>query len=266
MKKVRLNDGTQIFCLKAAEAKVLDHHTEGYLQHGVQINDGDVILDIGANIGVFGIRAIQKFEKVQVHAFEPIPDIFAVLKANAEKFDKNRFRVHQFGIATTNEEVVFSYFPNTPALSSFHMEDWDKNPSAFKEAVKGSMKNPPQNMKWMRLIPPVFAGAIAKKLLKGKKQIHCLIRNTSDVIQELKLDRVDLLKVDCEGAELEVIQGISNTDWHKIKSVVIEVHDNDNRLKKVSEILENAGFKNIHIEKEKGLESTGLYNIFATRL
>ena len=266
MKKVRLNDGTQIFCLKAAEAKVLDHHTEGYLQHGVQINDGDVILDIGANIGVFGIRAIQKFEKVQVHAFEPIPDIFAVLKANAEKFDKNRLRVHQFGIATTNEEVVFSYFPNTPALSSFHMEDWDENPSAFKEAVKGSMKNPPQNMKWMRLIPPVFAGAIAKKLPKGKKQIHCLIRNTSDVIQELKLDRVDLLKVDCEGAELEVIQGISNTDWHKIKSVVIEVHDNDNRLKKVSEILENAGFKNIHIEKEKGLESTGLYNIFATRL
>lgn len=266
MKKVKLSDGTQIFCLKAAEAKVLDHHTEGYLQHGVQINEGDVILDVGANIGVFGIRAIQKFNQVQVHAFEPIPDIFEVLKANAEKFDKKRFHVHQFGIATTNEEVVFSYFPNTPALSSFHMEDWDENPSSFKEAVKGSIKNPPEGMKWMRLIPTFFAGAIAKKLLKGKKQIHCLIRNTSDVIQELKLEQIDLLKVDCEGAELEVIQGISTDDWSKIKSVVIEVHDNDSRLNKVSEILEKAGFKHIHIEKEKGLESTGLYNIFATRI
>lgn len=266
MKKVRLQDGTQIYCLKAAEAKVLDHHTEGYLQHGVSIKEGDIILDIGANIGVFGIRAIQKFERVQVHAFEPIPDIFGVLKANAEKFDKNRFHVHQYGIATKSEEVVFSYFPNTPALSSFHMEDWEENPSAFKEAVKGSIKNPPEGMKWMRLIPTCFAGAIAKNLLKGKKQIHCMIRNTSEVIEALKLDRVDLLKVDCEGAELEVIQGIEDADWPKIKSVVVEVHDNDNRLDKVSEILRKAGFENMHIEKEKGLESTQLYNIFATRL
>ena len=265
MKSTKLADGTKVFCLRAPEAKMLDHHVDGYLQNGIEINDGDVIFDVGANIGVFGVRAVQKFPNTQVYCFEPIPDIYEVLKGNAELHSKDRFHVLPYGISDTNETVEFSYYPNTPALSTFHPEDWDSDPKAFQRAVKGSMKNPPPGMGWLRLIPTFFSGIIAKNLVKGKKQVKCQIRNTSDVIKELGVDKIDLLKIDCEGAELGVVKGINSEDWKKVKATVIEVHDNEGRLDFISNLLKENGFSSIHIEKEQGLEETKLYNIFATR-
>lgn len=63
MTQATLNDGTKVFCLRKPEAKMLDHHVDGYLQNGIKINDGDVVFDVGANVGVFGIRATQKAKK-----------------------------------------------------------------------------------------------------------------------------------------------------------------------------------------------------------
>lgn len=265
MKSTKLNDGTKVFCLRPPEAKMLDHHVEGYLQHGIEIKDHDVIFDVGANIGVFGIRAIQSYPNTQVYCFEPIPAIFEVLKGNADLFDSKRLHVLPYGVSDTNEEVVFSYYPNTPALSTFHPEDWDKDPKEFSNAVKGSMRNPPPGMKWMKLIPTAFSGMIAKHLVKGKEQIKCSIKNTSAVIRELGVSKIHLMKIDCEGAELGVIKGINDEDWPKIESVVVEIHDNDGRLDFIKNLIENKGFTSIHIEKEMGLEDTNLYNLFATR-
>ena len=80
MKKIRLTDKTPIYCLKSAEAIVLDDHVNGYFNHGIELKDGDVVVDVGANIGVFGIRASQRFKEITIHSFEPVPDIFKVLK------------------------------------------------------------------------------------------------------------------------------------------------------------------------------------------
>ena len=82
---------------------------------------------------------------------------------------------------------------------------------------------------------------------------------------EENVDRIDLLKVDCEGAELKVLQGISDKDWPKIKSAVIEVHDLEGRLETIRGLLEKNGFGSIHVEREQGLEDTKMYNLYATR-
>ena len=79
-----LDDGTKVHCLVKSEAIVLDHHVEGYFSHGIQIAENDVVFDVGANIGVFGVRAVQRHQGVRVFAFEPIPEIYATLKKNSE--------------------------------------------------------------------------------------------------------------------------------------------------------------------------------------
>ena len=53
-----LSDKTKIHCLLKTEAMVLDQHVDGYFSNGISISDGDVILDIGANVGVFRTRWI----------------------------------------------------------------------------------------------------------------------------------------------------------------------------------------------------------------
>ena len=71
--KTTLVDGTTVYCIQKPEARMLDHHVEGYLRHGIAIHENSVVLDVGANIGVFGVRANQKAKGVKVFCFEPIP-------------------------------------------------------------------------------------------------------------------------------------------------------------------------------------------------
>jgi FkbM family methyltransferase len=265
MKTTKLPDGTRVYALRSPEARMLDHHVDGYLQNGIEINDGDVVFDVGANIGVFSVRAAQKGPNVRVFAFEPIPDILEALKMNAAGAGQNRVEVLPCGVSNEESEATFTYFPNTPALSTLHPEQWDKDPKAFGRAVKGTMKNPPAGMRWMKFIPPMFSGIIASFLVKGKKQVHCKLRTLSSVIAEHNVEKIDLLKIDCEGAEWQVLQGISASDWPKIKSMVIEVHNVNGRLAEVESLLREKGFTKIVDEREKGLEDTVMHNIFALR-
>lgn len=265
MKQTKLQDGTRVHCIKAPEAQMLDHHVEGYLQHGISIEDNAVIFDVGANIGIFGVRATQKSKNVTIYCFEPIPDIAAVLSKNAADHGKGGMRVKQFGLSDVPDRVEFTYYPNTPALSTFKPEDWEHDKNAFLDAVRGTMKNPPAEMKWMKWIPGFMAPVIARHLVKGKKQVHCELRTLSSVIEEDKVQEINLLKVDCEGAELSVLKGIQPEHWGMIQSVVVEVHDVNDRLNIIRKMLTDNGFGTIHVEQEQGLESTRLFNIFAVR-
>jgi FkbM family methyltransferase len=262
----KLADGTIVHCLRKPEAKMLDHHVEGYLQHGIEINDNDVVVDIGANIGVFGVRVMQKAKNVSVYCLEPIPEIIEVLSKNAVLHGKDNMHVLPFGVSNENSTATFTYFPNTPALSTLHPEQWDVDPTAFKRAVKGTMKNPPENMRWMKWIPLAFSGIIAKQLVKGKKTVSCELKTLSSIIESEKIQKIDLLKIDCEGAEWDVLTGISDNDWLKIKSIVIEVHNIENRLQKVKDLFALKGFTKQFDEQEKGLENSAMFNVFAIKV
>ena len=117
----------------------------------------------------------------------------------------------------------------------------------------------------MRLIPPIFSGIIAHFLVRGKNRVECRLIPLSEVIQKENINQIDLLKIDCEGAEWSVLKGINDEDWSKIKSLVIEVHDIEGRLENVRKLLQNKGFTKLHTESEVGLEDTGMFNIFALR-
>ena len=117
-------------------------------------------------------------------------------------------------------------------------------------------------MKW---IPLAFSGIIAKQLVKGKKTVTCELKTLSSIIESEKIQKIDLLKIDCEGAEWDVLTGISDNDWLKIKSIVIEVHNIENRLQKVKDLFALKGFTKQFDEQEKGLENSAMFNVFAIK-
>ena len=144
MKQTRLKDGTKVHCLVSTEAIVLDDHVEGYFNHGITLDNGDIVFDVGANIGIFGIRTIQKGPSIRVFAFEPIPTIFKCLKQNAKDFAPERFITLDCGVSDKDGTARFSYYPNSPALSTSKPEQWDEE--TLVNAVDGSLKNPPSHM------------------------------------------------------------------------------------------------------------------------
>ncbi|MAQ70477.1 MAG: hypothetical protein CMD23_05220 [Flavobacteriales bacterium] len=263
MKKINLNDGTPIYCLKENEAIVLDEHIKGYLSYDVNIKNGDTIVDVGANIGVFGLRLSNTFLNVNIHAFEPIPEIYKVLEKNAQISRNKNFKTYMRGVSNENKELDFTYYPNSPALSTAQPEIWEKDQNNFISAVQGNISNAPKKFWWAKLIPKFLTPLIAKHLTSNSQKITSSVITLSHLIETEKINTINLLKIDCEGEEINVLLGIKTEHWNIIQAIVMEVNDIENNIQKAKKLLAQKGFQNIRLEKEKGFEKTKLINIYA---
>jgi acyl carrier protein len=103
------------------------------------------------------------------------------------------------------------------------------------------------------------------ELMEGRftaERYECELRTLSEVIKAEGIERIDLLKVDVEKSELDVLEGIEEEDWAKIKQIVMEVHEQEGRLEQVGEILRAHGF-DFAVHQYPPFKNTGLYNIYA---
>jgi hypothetical protein len=64
----------------------------------------------------------------------------------------------------------------------------------------------------------------------------------SDLIAAHGLERVDLLKIDVEGAEFDAVAGIDAEHWPRIRQVTVEVHEGTAAGEKMEGLLAAAGF------------------------
>jgi FkbM family methyltransferase len=63
------------------------------------------------------------------------------------------------------------------------------------------------------------------------------LRTVSEIIRKYDVQQIDLLKVDVEKNELDVLLGIQEQGWQKIKQVVMEVYNVDGRIEKITALL-----------------------------
>jgi natural product biosynthesis luciferase-like monooxygenase protein/FkbM family methyltransferase len=195
---------------------------EVYLQNGVTLRDGDCIFDVGANIGLFTLFAHQRCPNATVYAFEPIPPNFELLRTNVASYGINA-NLFNCGLSSRSESATFTFYPQAAGLSgrSSNVEE-DKNET--RSVVS----------RWLEQVAPgdraILPQQELSELLDEYLQAEtytCSLRTLSDVIRENSVERIDLLKVDVEKSELDVLAGIEEEDWAKIKQIVIEVHSKE---------------------------------------
>jgi hypothetical protein len=82
------------------------------------------------------------------------------------------------------------------------------------------------------------------------------------------------LQVDAERAELDVLRGIKQEDWHKICQLSLEVHDivgdedvscGTSRVEMLVHMLNRQGFRHVVTEQSPRMRGTNLYMMYATR-
>ena len=79
-----------------------------------------------------------------------------------------------------------------------------------------------------------------------------------------RLVRIDLLKIDVEGAELDVLRGIDTADWPHLRQIVLEVEDLDGTLRRVRDALMSRGFQ-IEVDQDPYLRGTPYHYVYARR-
>ena len=153
------------------------------------INEGDVVADIGANIGMFALYAALH-GAARVYAFEPSQEAFRVLCKNVESN----------GLA----KVII---PINKAVS-------DTN----GHLVKFPSASSPYNR--LGLAVSSDAGAC------------CEVRTiTLDAfIAEHGIAAIDLLKMDCEGAEFSIVPSLTEFAISRINKIRLECHGSPRQL------------------------------------
>ncbi|MEH2337086.1 amino acid adenylation domain-containing protein [Nostoc sp.] len=228
-----------------------------YLKHGITINEGDCIFDVGANIGLFTLFMGQIYKDVSIYAFEPIPPVFDLLRINAENYSLN-VKLFNVGLSSETKSDTFTYYPQLSVISG-RFADADQE----RKTVKSFLLNQHNIVANKTEISSQAIDELLAERLQSQ-QFTCHLRTISDVIREHGVERIDLLKIDVEKSEQDVLSGIQQEDWQKIQQIVVEVHNINGRLEEIAALLKKHGYDLI-IEQDILLEDTVLYNIYARR-
>jgi FkbM family methyltransferase len=137
------------------------------------IKPGAIVFDVGANVGLWSEHALFSCPIINLRAFEPVPELYCILSQRLRKFDK--VETYNMAIAQQNGYRTFYYYNRnieTSGLSSFYRRPIPE--------VQQDMKPRQIDVKTEAL------------------DTFCDIRHIS---------RIDFLKIDTEGGELEVLKG-----------------------------------------------------------
>jgi amino acid adenylation domain-containing protein/FkbM family methyltransferase len=257
--RFELPNGMSVFHLNEGETEFLYQELfvqEHYLRHGITLEDGACIFDVGANIGLFSLFVSRACRDAQIFAFEPIPPVFRVLEANASLYGL-RAKLFDCGLSSHARTDTFTYYPHLSIISGQFAEAAEE-----REVIKSFLLSGVGPGGATAADVPLIDELIDDRL--SSESFECRLRTVSEVIAEYGVERIDLLKVDVEKGELDVLAGVADHDWQKIRQVVAEVHDIDGRLEYVKSVLTSRGFR-LAVEQDRSLQGTSLYNIYARR-
>ena len=220
-----------------------------YFKHGITLDDDAVVVDCGANIGMFNIYIQQNFAKKRprVFCFEPVGSTFSHLRRNCDRYGgtclnyglSDETMIVPFEIGNTN--IAAS---GCPEFQKWRTENWHKAIDEGKGQGAKFLAYLQESIPIFKHLPaPVFRFAAKLQLsLNRVVRTFALLRPLSHAVQELGLTQIDLLKVDVEGAEMDVLRSLRAEDWKIVKQVVMEVQTHKFK-DEATALLEKHGFK-----------------------
>ncbi|HEX5709505.1 MAG TPA: FkbM family methyltransferase, partial [Pyrinomonadaceae bacterium] len=235
-----------------------------YLKHGIRIEDGACVFDVGANVGLFTLFVKQQSRRARVFAFEPLPPNFDALRTNVALYGLDA-ELFECGLAKERGTATFTFYPHAAAMSG-RVSGVEEDKAATKANVQS----------WLQSFESAAgAGAAAapqydldefvEHYLRSESYT-CQLRTLSEVIRERGVERIDLLKLDVEKSEFDVLSGIEDEDWKKIRQIVVEVHTEE-LLERITSLLRERGFsfavdKSTLVE-EQGQDVVRVYMLYA---
>ena len=151
--------------------------------------NGDTVIDIGGHYGFFDMYALNRGAS-HIHTIEPTKTTFDVLCKNLK--DYNNVKKHNLAISSDNKSREFIAIGSS-SCNSFH-ENFNNNP-ANKE----------------------------NHGMRKTQIVNCV--TLEQFMKNNNIDRIDALKLDCEGAEWDILPAVPDDIFkYKIRKISMEAH------------------------------------------
>lgn len=159
-----------------------------YERFGFPIQNGWKVIDIGGGIGDFTTLAAHQYPNSRVFAFEPTPSSFALLQENLKANGVKNVQVYPAAVWSSDGENVIDTGIGEPVQFT---SDVHRNSEPLSTG---------------KVVVPGYA--------------------LESVFKMIRVDRCDLMKLDCEGAEYEILFHAPDEILQRIDRIVMEYHDN----------------------------------------
>jgi FkbM family methyltransferase len=215
---VELDGGLRVFTTSTIDAQFIHNEIFGAgCYDDVRLPPGALVVDVGAHIGLFLLFVKRQCPDARVLAFEPSPQSAGLLRRNIDLHQLENVDVREVALGAVSEpDVPFTYYPVAPGNSTRYPEE--------KEFTKTVLT---------RSLPAKFV----ERAYRGRE----IVVRVEPLSSFLDGRPVDLLKVDVEGAELDVLRGLRPADWPLVRQVLVEVQDVRGRLDAVVDLLGGHG-------------------------
>jgi FkbM family methyltransferase len=159
---------------------------DDYRLKEISFQPGDIVVDIGAHVGMFSIFVAKRYPFVKVYAFEPIRSNFEHLRQNLARNDVANVEAFNLALTQDGRELRMGGL-------------LDKN--------SGGM-------------------TAHSRTLSEPKETDYVVRSTTlkSVFDEHEIAACKLLKIDCEGSEYEILMNFPYLD--RIEHLRGEFHTN----------------------------------------
>jgi len=196
--------------------KGLEGHEKVSVEYWLKLcKQASIILDVGANAGLYALVAKTINPKAEIFAFEPIPRFYERLKHNCQL---NNYDIKCRNYALSNEDGETIIY-DLPLEHHYHA-------SLSIDDVK-------------HLGP----------LIKQKTQTKRL----ASFIKEEKIDHIDLIKIDVEGFEPEVLEGMQKELAEMKPTILIEIKQFE-KARRIVDLLKNIDYIYFDIDEEGGIK------------
>jgi len=155
--------------------------------------DAPVVLDVGGNIGFFALYVFLRKPRARVYSFEPVPTHFGMLRSHQAAHPHFDWTALPLAVADQSGTVDFFY-------DETHSDD-GIDPSASLFSPSGT------------------ATPVAEP---GRLRVETV--GLAGWLDGENIARVDLLKLDCEGAEYPILYHLPDALFPRIRRIVAEAH------------------------------------------
>ncbi len=169
------------------------------------IKEHDVVIDLGANIGVFALYAANISPTVHVHAFEPAPQSFTLLKHNVQANKLSNIQCHQCSVSDVSGKNSL-YVTNAGSTAD-----------------------------------TMIASRVPAQGVMTVNCVDCL--SLDDLFDRYAITRCNFLKVDVEGSEFAIFGAVAQETLHRIDAISMEYHESHHsKGPQLASLLESRGF------------------------
>jgi len=174
------------------------------------IKHDEVVVDIGAHIGGYAVRAARQAQGGCVYAYEASSKNFALLEKNRMTNGAGNLYVFNNAIASQRGEMKFFQPGSNGALGSLMQES--DSPMEIVNAI-----------------------------------------TLFDIIAENKLEHIDHLKIDVEGAEYDILLECPDATLAKVQQIVLEYHEFEGHARSYRDLVDCLHAHGFNVVVEHGI-------------